>query len=117
MPVVAAVLQSRVHHHHAQRYVLASSRLAPGQVKGFSLPGRECLGLVDALASYAAWKSILSDHTKCASLSSNARRHHGRSISAMCRTRPSSDSVDGGIDRCRNSSSVSPAHLMARVAR
>ena len=52
-----------------------------------------------------------------ASLSSNTRRNQARSTSAMCRTRPSSESVDGGIDRRRSSSSLSPSHFRARVAR
>uniref|UniRef100_Q7M0K5 Hypothetical 5.8K protein (kan 5' region) n=1 Tax=Streptomyces griseus TaxID=1911 RepID=Q7M0K5_STRGR len=49
--------------------------------------------------------------------SSNTRRNQARSTSARCRTRASSDKVDGGIDRSRNASSSSPAHFMARVSR
>lgn len=73
---------------------------------------------VEALASYAAWKSNgFADHTIGADASSNTRRNQARSTSAMCRTRASSDSVDGFIDRSRSCSSLSPAHFMARVSR
>ena len=37
--------------------------------------------------------------------------------SAMCRTSPSRDRSDGGTDRCRSCSSVSPSHFQSRVAR
>jgi hypothetical protein len=35
----------------------------------------------------------------------------------MCRTRPSSDSVDGGTDRSASCSGVSPPHFSSNVAR
>src|ERR1700722_6967264 len=38
VPVMAAVLQEYVHHHHPQRHVLTSSWLTPGQVQGLGLP-------------------------------------------------------------------------------
>ncbi len=40
-----------------------------------------------------------------------------RSTSAMCRTRPSSERPDGGTERSRSWSSVSPPRLSARVLR
>ncbi len=46
-----------------------------------------------------------------------ARRNQVRSTSAMCRASPSSVSVDGGADRRLSSSSDSPAHFIANVAR
>ena len=39
------------------------------------------------------------------------------STSAMCRTRPSSDSGEGGHDRVTSCSGVSPAHLISKVVR
>src|SRR5258708_15744589 len=38
MPVVAAVLQEHVHHHHPQGYLLAPPGLVSGQVQGLGLP-------------------------------------------------------------------------------
>src|SRR5712691_8326893 len=38
VPVVTAVLEEYVHHHHPQRHVLTPSRLMPGQVQGLGLP-------------------------------------------------------------------------------
>ena len=39
------------------------------------------------------------------------------STSVMCRTRPSSDMVDGGTERCASCSPVSPLHLYSRQLR
>ncbi len=75
-----------------------------------------CSGLEPVLSN-AAWKSTSPDQTMGASLSSNARRNHVRSTSAMWRTKASSDRVDGGIDAARSSSAASPSHFIASVAR
>src|ERR687887_1145603 len=45
------------------------------------------------------------------------RRIQPRSTSAMCLTRPSSESVDGAADRSVSWAGASPAHLKASVSR
>jgi hypothetical protein len=44
-------------------------------------------------------------------------RNQIRSTPAMCRTRPSSDSVDGGTARSLSCAVVNPEHFDARVSR
>ena len=45
----------------------------------------------------------------------STRRNQLSSTSAMCRTRPSSDMLEGETDRSRNCASVSPSHFHASV--
>ena len=78
-------------------------------------PPRPRLG--DSTVEVGVAVVVLDPHLGSSRWRSITRRHHEYSTAARCRSRPSSDIVDGGTDRRASCSASRPSHWRSKVAR